>query len=69
MSLVHFHRFLIVAFIIFSGFFAWRSFDRHVQSGGTAGDLWAGVVALVVGLGFILYLRTVRAPAGRDPPR
>jgi hypothetical protein len=59
-SLIYFHRFLIVCFILFSLYFAWHMFRMW------AGDLVTSIFFLLVAIGFSLYVRTVRARPKKD---
>jgi hypothetical protein len=58
MSLIAFHRFLIVCFILFSLYFAWHMFARW-RDDGQAIDLGVGIFFALCVVGFSLYLRTV----------
>lgn len=61
MSLIYFHRFLIVTAILFALFFGWKVFTYWQNTG----ELNQLVVASLCGLGAIglaFYLRTVRVP-------
>ena len=65
MSLIYFHRFLIVCSILFALYFAWFAFERVDRMGGTERILTI-VISLVAAVGLGFYLRTVKLPARRD---
>ncbi len=66
MSLIHFHRFLIVCFILFSLYFAWHLFTRWRDFSRTP-DLLTAIFFAVGAVAFSFYLRTVKAR--RRPPQ
>ena len=59
MSLVYFHRFLILCAILFGAYFSWVLWQRH-GAGGRSDDLWGAIGAAVVTVGLVLYLPTVK---------
>lgn len=68
MSLIYFHRFLIITFIFFCGYFAWHMGTRWRGAAGTTTDLVSAVVAVAAALGFFLYLRTVKVRRSDGSP-
>ncbi len=66
MSLIYFHRFLILCAILFGAYFAWYLWCRY-DSTGTSSSLWAAVGAGVVTLVLIAYLPTVKGRRARQP--
>ena len=64
MSLIYFHRFLIGCAILFSLYFAWRSFGEWQQGAGTH-HLIVAIASAAAGVGLAFYLRTVRMPPRR----
>ena len=65
MSLIYFHRFLILCAILFGAYFSWHLWERYGVSG-TSADLWGAVGAAVITLALLVYLPTVK---GRRPAR
>lgn len=66
MSLIYFHRFLILCAILFGAYFAWHLWQRHDQSGASS-DLWAAIGSGVITLALVVYLPTVKGrPARRS---
>ncbi len=64
MSLIKFHRVLIVTFILMCGVLGWVLWQRWDKHGATT-DLAGAVGSAVVGIGCGFYLRTV----GRKHPK
>jgi len=56
MSLVSFHRFLIITSSVFCLGFAWWAFDA-AASGAAGGSVVLGAVFTLLGIALILYLR------------
>ncbi len=67
LSLVQFHRFLIIVFVLFLGAFAWRLLTQWQARPSETWPLYAAGVAVVLAVGFLAYLRTVKS--GRRPRR
>ncbi|NRA96652.1 MAG: hypothetical protein HRU14_10645 [Planctomycetes bacterium] len=66
MSLIYFHRFLILCAILFGAYFAWYLWRRY-DSTGASSSLWAAVGSGVVTLALIAYLPTVKGRQARRP--
>lgn len=65
MSLVDFHRFLIVTAIVFCfGYGAWEF--SAARSGGGFGAVVLGLVFTLLGLGLVVYLRRLARFLGYD---
>lgn len=66
MSLIYFHRFLIICAILFAIYFAVDAFHDWESSNGEPGHMVVAVVSALVAVALALYLRTVRLRKRED---
>ena len=66
MSLIYFHRFLILCAILFGAYFSWYLWRRYDSAGQTA-ELWASIGSGLITLALVAYLPTVKGRRARRP--
>ena len=65
MSLIYFHRFLILCAILFGAYFAWVLWQRYSLNG-HEDALWAAIGSAAVTVALAVYLPTVKGRKERS---